>query len=54
MPADPKQVKALFLAAVEKATPQQRAVFLREACGADEELRRRAVLRKMLSHPCDI
>jgi hypothetical protein len=24
MPADPKQVKALFLAAVEKTTPQER------------------------------
>jgi sugar lactone lactonase YvrE len=41
LPADPKKVKALFLAAVEKATPQERAAFLDEACGADEELRRR-------------
>jgi hypothetical protein len=41
MPADPKRVKDLFLAAVEKATPQERAAFLDEACGADEELRRR-------------
>jgi WD40 repeat protein len=41
MPADPKQVKAIFLAAVEKATPEERAAFLSEACGADEALRRR-------------
>src|SRR5262245_34386769 len=47
MPADPKQVKSIFLAAVEKATPEERAAFLAEACGGDEELRRRidALLR---------
>jgi serine/threonine protein kinase len=42
MPADPKQIKAIFLAAVEKATPQARGAFLDEACGGDTELRRRA------------
>jgi tRNA A-37 threonylcarbamoyl transferase component Bud32/sugar lactone lactonase YvrE len=42
VPADPKQVKAIFLAAVEKATLEERAVFLNEACSGDEELRRRA------------
>src|SRR5262245_12533335 len=42
MTADPKLVKSIFLAAVEKATPEERAAFLREACGGDEELRRRA------------
>src|SRR5262249_5211181 len=42
MAADPKQVKSIFLAAVAKATPEERAAFLREACGGDEELRRRA------------
>src|SRR6516165_4067991 len=41
MPADPKQIKAIFLAAVEKATPEARAAFLDEACGGDAELRRR-------------
>ena len=42
MPADPTLLKSIFLAAVEKATPEERAAFLREACGGDEELRRRA------------
>src|SRR5262245_50961345 len=41
MPADPKQVKSIFLAAVEKATLEERAAFLTDACGGDEELRRR-------------
>src|SRR5262245_3785557 len=41
MPADPMQVKSIFLAAVEKATPEERAAFLGDACGGDEELRRR-------------
>jgi Leucine-rich repeat (LRR) protein len=41
MRADPKQIKAIFLAAVEKATPEARAAFLDEACGGDAELRRR-------------
>jgi hypothetical protein len=42
MPADPKQVKTIFLAAVEKATPEERTAFLNETCGGDEVLRRRA------------
>src|SRR5262245_26012077 len=42
MPAEPRQVKSIFLAAVAKATPAERAAFLCEACGGDEELRRRA------------
>jgi eukaryotic-like serine/threonine-protein kinase len=41
MPADPRQVKAIFLAAVAMATPEERAAFLRAACGDDEGLRRR-------------
>src|SRR5262249_17462657 len=47
MPADPQHVKSIFLAAVEKATPEERAAFLAEAGGGDEELRRRvdALLR---------
>src|SRR5215467_7006310 len=41
MHADPKQVKSIFLAALEKATPEERAPFLGAACGGDGELRRR-------------
>lgn len=41
MPVDPRQVKAVFLAAVTMATPEERAAFLCAACGGDEELRRR-------------
>src|SRR5580765_4042023 len=40
MPADPQQVKAIFLAAVEKSA-DERAVFLAEACGQDDALRQR-------------
>jgi tetratricopeptide (TPR) repeat protein len=40
MPVVPQQVKALFLAAADKA-PEDRAAFLEEACGSDAELRRR-------------
>ncbi|MBI1917139.1 MAG: serine/threonine protein kinase [Planctomycetes bacterium] len=39
MPADLKRVKEIFLAAVEKADPQERAAFLREACGGEAALR---------------
>ena len=35
-----KQVKSIFLAAVEKADPDEREAFLREACGGDDALRR--------------
>jgi tRNA A-37 threonylcarbamoyl transferase component Bud32 len=41
MHADPKQVKSIFLAALEKATGAERAAFLGAACGGDGELRRR-------------
>src|SRR5262245_37326921 len=41
MHADPKQVKSIFLAALEKATREERAAFLGAACGGDGELRRR-------------
>ena len=41
MPADPKHVKSIFLAAAEKG-PDERAAFPDGACGSDEELRRRA------------
>ena len=48
MAADFKRVKEVFLAAVERASPDQREAFLRQACGADEELRRQvgALLRR--------
>ncbi len=36
-----RRVKELFLAALEKEGPEERAAFLSEACGADEGLRRR-------------
>jgi serine/threonine protein kinase len=38
MPADPNRVRDVFLAAVE-LPPEQRPVYLAEACGADGELR---------------
>ncbi|MCI0358197.1 MAG: serine/threonine protein kinase [Planctomycetaceae bacterium] len=41
MTADPKQVKSIFLAALEKGA-DERAAFLDAACGGDEELRHRA------------
>jgi hypothetical protein len=44
MPADPKRVQDVFLAAVEQP---DRAAYLDQACGADAELRLRveALLR---------
>src|SRR6516165_6768678 len=41
MHADPKQVKSIFLTALEKATREERAAFLGAACGGDGDLRRR-------------
>ena len=35
----PKTAKDLFLAAVEKSTPAERAAFLDEACAGDATLR---------------
>jgi len=40
MPADPKQVKSIFLAAAEMPTAE-RAAFLDKACGGDHALRER-------------
>src|SRR5438132_268026 len=47
MATDPHTVKAVFLAAVEKTTPEERAAYLEEVCGNDAALRRRveALLR---------
>ena len=38
MPLDARQVQELFLAAVERTTPADRAAFLLEACGDDSAL----------------
>ncbi len=38
---DSKDVESLFLAALDKATPEERAAYLNEACGDGTELRRR-------------
>src|SRR5437016_5075757 len=48
MPAEFKRVKDIFLAAVEKSGPDERAAFLREACGSDEAFRNQveALLRR--------
>jgi serine/threonine protein kinase len=40
MPADIQRVKEIFLAAVDKIDPAERAACLRAACGDDEDLRR--------------
>ena len=40
MPAEFQRVKDIFLAAVEKASPQEREACLHAACGDDEALRR--------------
>src|SRR5262245_26702528 len=42
--------EAIFFAALQRATAEDRAVFLDEACGADEGLRRR-VERLLAAHP---
>jgi WD40 repeat protein/serine/threonine protein kinase len=41
MNADAQQVRSVFLAAVEKHTPDQWPAYLDEACAGDEDLRRR-------------
>ncbi len=48
MPADFKRVKDIFLAAVERASPVERAACLQEACGNDLPLRQKveALLRQ--------
>jgi WD40 repeat protein/serine/threonine protein kinase len=43
-------VESIFFAALERATPGERAAYLDEACGADAELRRR-VERLLSAHP---
>ena len=41
MPVDPNAVKALFLAALERQSPDARAAFLAEACAGNAGLRDR-------------
>jgi hypothetical protein len=41
MTIDPKQIQAVFVAAIEEPTPAARAAYLDQACGADIELRQR-------------
>jgi serine/threonine-protein kinase len=41
MPLDPNAVKAVFIAALDKADPAERAAYVAEACAGDESLRRR-------------
>ena len=41
MPADPRRVKELFVAALELPDPQARQAFLDRECGDDADLRRR-------------
>ena len=41
MSAEPNRVKAIFLEAVEKATPTERVAYLEAACAGDEGLRQR-------------
>src|SRR5712692_1742047 len=46
----PSVVEDIFLAALEKGTPEERAAFLNAACKEDSELRRR-VERLLEAHP---
>src|SRR5262245_33095946 len=39
MSAEASKIKAVFLAALEKTTPAERAAYLDEACAADASLR---------------
>ena len=41
MNAEARKVRSIFLAAVERTSPEQRNAYLDEACAGDEELRRR-------------
>jgi hypothetical protein len=42
MPVDPQRLKAVFLGALEKIAPDERAAYLDHFCGNDAELRQRA------------
>jgi WD40 repeat protein/serine/threonine protein kinase len=47
---EPSPAEAIFFAALEKPTPEERAAFLDAACAGDESLRRR-VERLLAAHP---
>ncbi|MBX9581813.1 MAG: protein kinase, partial [Gemmataceae bacterium] len=49
MPADPRRVKELFVAAIDLPNPEARAAFLGRECGPDNELRQR-VDRLLAAH----
>jgi serine/threonine protein kinase/tetratricopeptide (TPR) repeat protein len=44
MSVDPHAAKAIFMTALDKSDPAERAAYLAEACGADEGLRQRVEL----------
>jgi hypothetical protein len=44
---DPTPLEAIFFAALEKGSPQERAAYLGEACAGDADLRRH--VEKMLA-----
>jgi eukaryotic-like serine/threonine-protein kinase len=46
----PSPIEAVFFAALERPTPEERAAYLAEACGDDADLRRR-VERLLEAHP---
>jgi formylglycine-generating enzyme required for sulfatase activity/tRNA A-37 threonylcarbamoyl transferase component Bud32 len=48
--SQPSQAEVIFFAALEKATPAERAAYLEEACADDDTLRRR-VERLLAAHP---
>ena len=50
MPTDPQSVDSIFLAALEKSSPEERAAYLDIACGDNAELRSR-VERLLDAHP---
>ena len=41
MPTDSNAIKAIFMAALERTTPADRAAYLDEACAGNMALRRR-------------
>src|SRR5438876_11071421 len=44
MPVDPNAAKAIFMTALDKSDPAERAAYLAEACAGDELLRQRVEL----------
>src|SRR2546423_9913637 len=50
MDPDKLRIDSIFLAAADKATPEERSAYLNGACGGDQELRQR-VERLLDAHP---